>query len=49
MFIIFQASIIAVIVPEEEELVKFGEKEGLKGDFKELCGQKVSVIGVVIP
>ncbi|XP_072038629.1 long-chain-fatty-acid--CoA ligase 1-like [Amphiura filiformis] len=35
-----KASIIAVIVPEEEELKKFGEREGLKGDFKELCAQK---------
>ena len=37
-----QASIIAIIVPDEEELPKFAKKEGLEGDFKELCKKKVS-------
>ncbi|XP_072038963.1 long-chain-fatty-acid--CoA ligase 1-like isoform X2 [Amphiura filiformis] len=35
-----KASIIGVIVPDEEELVKYGKKEGLEGDFKQLCAKK---------
>lgn len=35
-----KASIVAVIVPDEEELPKFAKKEGIEGDFKELCAKK---------